>query len=323
MADRLRIDFDGNWKSITSEMLPDFIAFFMPDLYEDLDLDVPYEFLEQEFIEVTEHEKTKNITDKLVKFRLKNGEEKWVFIHIEFQNDGSISERMFNYYRRIYDKYGQYITAIVVYTGKKVPKNHNKFEIELYGTRLLYEFNTYTVSKQKEHLLLLNPNPFSVVVLANLYVNNTKRDFKKRLVFKEYLYQIAKNRGYSFEKTSNLYTFVLQVVKLPLELEIEYINYVKSQDNPAKDMRLIEQVTIDFANEIIKDVIGKSAIDLQIEILERDSELRERDAELELQSQKMKQSILNLRASMNLTDAQIVSITGMDIVYVQQVLENL
>jgi hypothetical protein len=38
MKQTIRIDYDGNWKTITGEMILDFIRFFLPQLYKDIDL---------------------------------------------------------------------------------------------------------------------------------------------------------------------------------------------------------------------------------------------------------------------------------------------
>jgi hypothetical protein len=70
MTPAIRINFDGTWKTITGELISDFILFFFPDLYKDIDFAYEPEFLEQEFFQIVEDFPTKNITDKLVKLRI-------------------------------------------------------------------------------------------------------------------------------------------------------------------------------------------------------------------------------------------------------------
>ena len=48
----LKIDFDGNWKEIITEFFEQFVAFFMPDLYAEVNFSRPVEFLEQELLQV-------------------------------------------------------------------------------------------------------------------------------------------------------------------------------------------------------------------------------------------------------------------------------
>ena len=47
------------------------------------------------------------------------------------------------------------------------------------------------ILQQKEEELIANPNPFAIVVLANLYTLKTVNDLEKRLLFKEKVYAIA------------------------------------------------------------------------------------------------------------------------------------
>ena len=124
MAKKLLIPYDKLWKSIVTEHFEDFLAMFLPDLHQQTDYNVPFKFLEQE-LKATLIDKTLKQADKLVGVMLKNGQEKWVYVHIEFENSHSpiIKERMYDYHSRIKEKYGRDITALVIYTGREVPAN--------------------------------------------------------------------------------------------------------------------------------------------------------------------------------------------------------
>lgn len=87
------------------------MAFFLPELLPDIDMTKPPEFLEQELAKIipVKTAKGRRSIDKLVKVWLKNGEEKWLFIHIEVQSwdDPHFMERLFTYFYRIYDSKGK------------------------------------------------------------------------------------------------------------------------------------------------------------------------------------------------------------------------
>jgi hypothetical protein len=331
----IRIDYDSNWKIITTNLIEDFIQFFLPTLYNDVDFSVAPEFLEQELFEMVEDEQVKNIMDKLVKLRLKSGEEKWIFVHIEFQNDGNILERMFLYFRRILDKYGKEITAIVIYTGKSVPKHHDKYEYENYGTKVTYQFNSYLVSKQNEAELLSNENPFALVVLANLYVLKTLNDLEQRLSFKENLYNIAQSRQYSIEKTTELFIFVKELMQLSPELEVEYNFFITKQKN-VEEMRVASQSMLDLVNLLSAEFYGQTIEDKEAQLQESKVELQESKVELqeskvELQESKVElqdkkliiaRSIINLRDKMNLNATQIADLLDLEITFVESVLNH-
>ncbi len=329
----IRIDYDSNWKIITTNLIEDFIQFFLPNLYDDVDFSITPEFLEQELFEMVEEEQVKNIMDKLVKLRLKSGEEKWIFVHIEFQNDGNIAERMFLYFRRILDKYGKEITAIVIYNGKSIPRNHNKYEYESYGTKVSYQFNSYHVIKQDEATLLSNQNPFSLVVLANLYVLKTTKNLKKRLSFKENLYQLAQSRQYSIEKTTELFIFVKELMQLSPELEVAYNLFITKQKN-TEEMRVASQSMLDLVNLLSAEYYGQTIEDKEIQlqeskakiqekdvkIQENDAKIQEKDAKIQEKDAKIKHSILSLNEKMNLDAAQIAVVMDLEIDFVEKIL---
>jgi hypothetical protein len=257
----------------------------------------------------------------LVKLRLKSGEEKWIFVHIEFQNDGNILERMFLYFRRILDKYGKEITAIVIYTGKSVPKHHDKYEYENYGTKVTYQFNSYLVSKQNEAELLSNENPFALVVLANLYMLKTLNDLEQRLSFKENLYNIAQSRQYSIEKTTELFIFVKELMQLSPELEVEYNFFITKQKN-VEEMRVASQSMLDLVNLLSAEFYGQTIEDKEAQLQESKVELQESKVELQDKKLIIARSIINLRDKMNLNAAQIADLLGLEITFVESVLNH-
>ncbi len=323
-----RVDYDGNWKIVTTNLIEDFIQFFLPELYKDVDFSFPPEFLEQELYEMVGEEKTKSILDKLVKLRLKNGEEKWIFVHIEFQTEGNICERMFVYYRRILDKYGKEITAIVVYTGKSVPKKYNKYEHDSYGTKITYQFNSYLVAKQKEEELIANPNPFAIVVLANLYTLKTVKDLEKRLLFKEKVYEIAQSRQYSSDKTTELFIFVKELMLLNPILENEYNNFIVKRKN-VEEMRVLGPNMREFMHTASLELFGESMLEtrdqLQAALKVKDDALKSKDDALKSKDDALKiitRSILNLKDKMNLNAEQIASILDVDVDFVNDILSK-
>ena len=92
---------------------------------------------------------------------------------------------MYDYHSRIKEKYGRDITALVIYTGRSAPQNPNIYEKTTFGTTICYKFNTYIISEQDEQELIANLNPFSIVVLANLYTIRTYNKYQERLTLKE------------------------------------------------------------------------------------------------------------------------------------------
>lgn len=266
----IKIDYDTQWKEIISSLFQDFIEFFLPQAYNLIDFGQPVEFLEQELHKIIsdKYKKGKVINDKLVKVRLKNGEEKWILIHIEVQSsyDAGFTERMFTYFYRIYDRYNQKITAIAIYTGDKISKNNDTYEYKFLGTENIYKFNTYIIASDSEESLLASKNPFSLVVLASQYLLKSKNDFDKRYVFKHKLIKLAKERNYTDIKIINLLKFIDLLLLLPEKLELKFEKEVIEAYLKPKDMvkkrsdRFANQLCLALYGETLKDRMRRNSI---------------------------------------------------------------
>ncbi|RRR69410.1 MAG: hypothetical protein EI684_15715 [Candidatus Viridilinea halotolerans] len=90
-------DFDGAWKSALEHYFPPFVAFFFPKTAAIIDWQQPFTFCDKELEQLNpDLTKGKQRVDKLVRVRLTNGEESYIFVHIEIQAqiDSHFAERM-------------------------------------------------------------------------------------------------------------------------------------------------------------------------------------------------------------------------------------
>lgn len=71
------------------------------------------------FKEILDNKKGTKYADQVVKVHLKDGNEKWILVHIEVEGTASADfpTRMFKYFYRIFDEYEREIVAIAVMTG--------------------------------------------------------------------------------------------------------------------------------------------------------------------------------------------------------------
>jgi len=180
------------------------VDFFLPQAYPLIDFTKKPEFLEQELHKLVHDGKIKGkkINDKLIKVYLKDGSDQRILLHIEVQSDEKkeFLKRMFIYFYRIYDRYREKLTALAIYTGNYVPERYDRFVYSFLGTEITYKFNTYLVKTANETKLLQSKNPFALAVLATKYLNATKNDAEKRLLFKLKLIRLALERNYSKKK---------------------------------------------------------------------------------------------------------------------------
>ncbi|GEN36029.1 MULTISPECIES: hypothetical protein [Aneurinibacillus] len=215
-------DYDALWKEVIEEFFEEFLHFFAPDLYEAVDFNKGYEFLEQELRTLfPDSEAEKKYTDKLAKLYLKSGEEKWILTHIEVQGsrDLDFAERMFRYFYRVYDKYDRKIFALALFSDESPSYKPDTYKYEFFDTTLTYTYRSYKIVEQNEEELTRSENPFSMAVLAGLYVVKSKKDINARYQFKINLIRLLLQKEWRREKIEKLFVFIDGLLKLPVEKE--------------------------------------------------------------------------------------------------------
>jgi hypothetical protein len=159
------------WKGMLEEVFDDLLRFVFPNADQEFDLKRSFEFLDKELAEINpEPEKATQtrFVDKLVKVYRSDGEERWLLVHVEVQEqkDPDFARRMFTYYYRILDKYNHPITAIAIFTGPNGSEMPDKYEDHCLGTRLIYQYNTIFIANYTDEVLTASENPFAIVLLA-------------------------------------------------------------------------------------------------------------------------------------------------------------
>ncbi|MEG0472698.1 MAG: hypothetical protein RR588_10215 [Solibacillus sp.] len=86
---------------------------------------------------------------------------------------------MFEYYYRIFDRYGKKIVAIALFT-KPSRKSTNQYGYLYFGTELSYTFNKYVIANFDEEELKGSPKLFSKALLASIYMNRSNKKMSLR-----------------------------------------------------------------------------------------------------------------------------------------------
>ncbi|MFT4204428.1 MAG: hypothetical protein QM610_11030 [Chitinophagaceae bacterium] len=163
---------DALWKNILEDLFVDFLRFFFPNADEVFDFDKGVTFLDKEMAAIARDKKPtpSKYVDKLGKLFTKDGGEHWALCQVEAQGyiDKHLGLRMFSYWTRIHERYGQRITAIAIFTDNNPRYSPSEYRSGFMGTEVLYKFNTYKVRNQDEKELEKNDNPFAFVILAVL-----------------------------------------------------------------------------------------------------------------------------------------------------------
>ncbi len=222
---------DTPWKQILESYFPQFMAFFFPEAYSQIDWSRGFEFLDGELQQITlEAETGKRIIDKLAKVYMHSGGEQWIVAHIEIQNqkEDEFGERVFVYFARLRDKFKREVASFAVLGDTDVDWRPNSFGRETLGCNLQFSFPiTKLVDyKKRREELAVSDNPFAVVVLAHLAAQATKgkESQLRRKNQKLNIMKMMYDRGYSEQAVIDLYRFVDWVLTLPPDLAEAFNN---------------------------------------------------------------------------------------------------
>lgn len=184
-----RSDYDSPWKEILENFFPEFMAFFFPQAFAEIDWSRPHEFLDRELQQLVREAGTgRRTVDKLVRVWRKNGGETWVLIHIEVQSqpDDEFGERMYIYNYRIYDRYQQKVMSVAILGDTDATWRPQHYRYELWGCEVQLRFPIIKLLdyEAKWGELEASQNPFAVVVAAHLRAVATRRQVMSRLRWK-------------------------------------------------------------------------------------------------------------------------------------------
>ncbi|MEG6533245.1 hypothetical protein V6C20_06855 [Caldibacillus thermoamylovorans] len=217
-----QIDFDGNWKRVVGSLFEDFLTFFAPNLAELVDWSRQPDDLNRELQRLQPEGRSRNRqADSLYRVHLKDKSTIPVLVHLEVQgwDDVDFHKRMFQYFYRILDLYGENIYTLVIYINDNEKYMPNRYQYEFYGTKLYFEFNTFVIKEQQEEELIQSPNPFSFVVLAakkavQIKTKNevTKYEIKRQLL--GILSEQIRRNALDNKTVAALFRFVDNIIKL-------------------------------------------------------------------------------------------------------------
>ena len=220
----IRDDYDSPWKDIIETYFEDFVCFFFSSIHAEIDWSRGYEFLDQELSQVVrDAELGKRLADKLVKVWRLNGQEAWVLLHVEVQNqeDGEFGNRIFTYFYRLKDRYNVPIVSLVILGDERSAWRPNTYGQSLWGCSVSFEFPIIKLSDYESRWTELEEslNPFAIAVMAHLKTKETRKDLQARREWKFRLTRMLYERDYDRQDILNIFRFLDWLLELPADLK--------------------------------------------------------------------------------------------------------
>jgi hypothetical protein len=213
-------DYDSPWKEALDRFFEAFMAFFFPRIHADIDWSRGYETLDKELQPIVRRAKRgRRYVDKLVKVWLEDGRERWILIHIEVQGrkERDFPKRICVYRHRIFDRYDHEVVSLAILVDDDPAWRPNRYEYSRWGFHTFTEFPVVKLLDRAANYeeLEADPNPFAVVVVAQLKALETRRAPGERYTWKVRLVKGLYERGMDPEDVRQLFRFIDWVLVLP------------------------------------------------------------------------------------------------------------
>jgi hypothetical protein len=244
--------YDAPWKQALDLYIEAFLAFFFPAVHAAVDWSHPVEFLDQELPKIVRRaEQGPGHVDKLVKVRLKDGRSHWLFIHIEVQSqyDAAFLQRMWIYYYRLYDRYGEAIVSLAVLGDEHPTWRPHALHWERLGLAVQFTFPMVKLHDYRAQweALEASHNPFATVVMAHLKTQETRQQVEERQRWKLVLARRLYQQHYTRQDVLNLLHFLDWMMHLPEDLDKAFWEEIKTfeEEQEMQHVTLLEREALE------------------------------------------------------------------------------
>jgi hypothetical protein len=279
---------DQAWKAAFRILMPQFVQFFFPQYFDDVDWEKGVEFLDKELNKLLSKAKLKNrIADVLVKLYLKSGETIWVLLHVEVQGyvEADFAQRVHQMSYRIEDLFGQNPAMLCIFTDSDPLFHPKEYSVSTWGSSKKTVFHTYKVLDNPPNPQIIPKDIVSIIMEIAYYGTQSKKlndDTKINLYLP--LVRRLYNEGYSRE--------IVEIVLNFIEAHLKFADYKKERIfEEKKDIMAKYETTEDILAAVSYE---KRALKAEAAIEIKSKEIEVKSKEIEIKSKEIEIAITKM-----------------------------
>ena len=249
--------YDSPWKEVIERYFPEFMAFYFPDAYAEIDWAKEHVFLDQELREVVQDaELGKRFVDRLVRVNVLNGGESWIYIHVEVQGtkQAEFAERMFVYNYRLFDRYKRPVASLAVLADEHKEWKPTSYGFTVLGCRHILEFPVAKLTDYAEKVdeLLASDNAFGLITVAHILTQQTRKQYQERYEAKLRLVRLLYQRQWDKQRVIDLFSVLDWLMQLPEWLNSQVWQELETIEESKKVQYITSVERIGMAKGIAK-----------------------------------------------------------------------
>ena len=232
-------NYDTPWKIALEQHFQEFMAFYFPSAYGQINWEIKHEFLDKELQAITKDALvgTRHV-DKLVKVTRLSGQEDWLCIHVEIQvsREPKFTERMFVYNYRIFDHYARPVASMAVLGDDDPDWLPQQFGYTVMDCEMTFRFPIAKLAKfaGQDAALAVHANPFALLTLAYLQNRATTKDMSARYDVKCKLIRLLLERKWEGTLIREFFLVIDWMMELPPELALQLSQFVTALEEEQK-----------------------------------------------------------------------------------------
>ena len=234
------LNHDSPWKVTVEKLTRSFLEVTFPDVAAGIDWSVEPKSLEQELLEITPaSEIWAKRVDKLLKVRLLDGTDQWLYLHIEVQMryDPDLPKRLFIYHYRIFDKHGVSPLTLAILGDSSRKWRPTSYQYQSLGCGITFHFRICKTIDFKGKLddPRYRHQPALFIIAAHLGTQEHRQNLQKLSACRLELTVQLSNEGYFPSEIPKLIRLIDWLMPLPDALKIQFRNQLQ-QRLPVKTM---------------------------------------------------------------------------------------